>query len=135
MGLYKRTEKEGLVYEIYFQHLYWDKWVSSGVSVKECLERGISLLFDFRVIDNKIYRQEKHPYATKCKIIIYDKNTNVPRVELEAKTTCHPKDQFSRKKGRELSFNKVVQQIDNLEYICYCILYDFRNSSRNFLNR
>lgn len=116
MGLYKRTEKEGLVYEIYFQHLYRDKWVSTGVNVKECLKRGITVFFDFKVINSKIYGQGKHPYGTICKVIIYDKTTNVPKLELEAKVTCHPKDQFSRKVGRELSFNKVVEQIDNLEY-------------------
>jgi hypothetical protein len=115
MGLLARKEVDNLVYEIYITHLYKDKWVNSGIDLYRTLESGHSLLCEFKLSDNKVLIKESHPYATKCKVIIYNKDTSIPIIEVEDKVICHPKDKFSRKEGRRLSFNKVIDRICHTE--------------------
>ena len=120
MGLLARKEVDNLVYEIYITHLYKDKWVNTRFyfDIKENLEQVQEWMINFnlRLKNNRFQELESHPYGTVCKVIIYNQNTCIPILEVQDKVICHPKDQFSRKEGRRLSYNKVKQQV-NLEHI------------------
>ena len=110
MGLLARKEVDNLVYEIYITHLYKDKWVNSGIDLTSYLYS-----LGLKPLNNITLRLESHPYATKCKVIIYNKDTSIPIIEVEEMVVCHPKDPFSRKEGRRLSFNKVIDRICHTE--------------------
>ena len=110
MGLLARKEVDNLVYEIYITHLYKEILLLIHSESDEWI-----MLDSNKLYKQKVYRLESHPYATKCKVIIYNKDSSIPIVEVEDKVVCHPKDQFSRKEGRRLSFNKVIDRICHTE--------------------
>lgn len=114
MGLLDKKEVNGIVYEIYITHLYKEKWVKSNKNYSQILtDFNGNFKYKQTILFNKL---ENYPYGTVCKVIIYNQNTCIPILEVQDKVICHPKDQFSRKEGRRLSYHKVKQQV-NLEHI------------------
>jgi hypothetical protein len=112
MGLLAKKEVDGIVYEIYITHLYKDKWVNTNKNYSQILTYfNGNFKYKQTILINKL---EDHPYGTICKVIIYYENISIPILEVQDKVICHPKDKFSRKEGRMLSFNKVLSKIKEL---------------------